>query len=71
MNARARDLKRLSTLADEHGETVKLSDTGAGHIRARFAVGASEADVILPATPSDWRNNAALVRRVLRTTRGA
>jgi hypothetical protein len=67
---RLRDLKRtLSMLAAEHAASVKISQTARGHFRARFTVGAKIVDVILGSTPSDWRNgrnNAALVRRVLR-----
>jgi hypothetical protein len=70
MNARERDLKRtLKTLAAEHGASVKISTTGGGHIRARFAVGAKKADVYMAATPTDWRagrHSAAMVRRALR-----
>lgn len=73
--ARQRDLKRrLTSLADEYGATVKLSMTGGGHIRARFAVGARKADVYLSSTPSDryaGRRNAALVQRMLRAVAGA
>jgi hypothetical protein len=67
---RQRDLKRtLTTLADQYGASVKLSTTGSCHIRATFAVGARKANVVLAATPSDWRNgrnNIALARRALR-----
>jgi hypothetical protein len=67
---RQRDMKRvLTSLAAEHGASVKLGTTNGGHVRATFVVGAKRADIIVAATPSDWRasrNNRALVRRVLR-----
>lgn len=70
MTRHLRDLKRtLAMLAAEHAASVKINMTNGGHIRARFTVGAKSVDVILGSTASDWRNernNAALVRRVLR-----
>jgi hypothetical protein len=71
VNARLRDTKRsLTALAAEFGAKVKLSVTNGGHVRATFVVGGvTKARVVMGMTPSDWRNernNAALVRRVLR-----
>jgi hypothetical protein len=67
---RHRDLKRtLTSLAAEHGGSVELTQTRGGHLRARFAVGGRSTDIIMAATPSDWRNGRntkSLVRRVLR-----
>jgi hypothetical protein len=73
MNARVRDTKRmLLALAAEHGAKLKLATTARGHVRATFVVGGvPKADVVMGMTPGDWRNqrnNAALVRRLLRVT---
>jgi hypothetical protein len=72
MNRRTRDLRRMSeAVAHQVGARLaSLETTNGGHLRAVFVGrGGERTSVFLPSTPGDVRgdrNDAALVRRVLR-----